>query len=584
MNIAPQRKHASIIHRFRHYFYQQVVAGTVRVQDPEDVARIIMVNKLSLTFGFIILLIAPVLLYLVKMHWLVGAVLLAEFMLNACVVPLNAKGHFRQAAMLMYLVQCCSIVVFGFLLGPLLQLEFTVVFLLSIIYQIFREASLRFWAFIAAIAVLLLVEVAYYFGKEEVLLLKLDPTAAFIIHVMVVFAVLVIVIAVSQPLVKSNDVNSQLRRANDFKRVFVYQVIHEIRTPLNAVFGVAQLLKKEIRQNKDLHPVEPLTDQLMSAAISAKNIVSNVLDMAAIESGKMESSSEDIFEVEPFFTNILNMNKVVAAGRQMRLRLEVENMPPVIAGDSLKLIQVTTNLVANAIKYGDKGKEILVRLTGSPPNWTIAVINEGPAIPPEKMSLIFEPFVTEKSRYTEGTGLGLFIVRNKVTAMGGTIGVESGEGVSTVFTVTLPLREARAEDLHREEAPKEQIMFPGVKVAVAEDNELNAFLLRRMLSQSGAEVFMSRNGLELIQQVEHHLPDIIILDKHMDIMDGEEALIRLKSHTSTRRIPVILTTGDVFVETRKNLEAAGADAIIEKPIDFRALATVMQQLLDRSAT
>lgn len=577
MSIAPIHGR-SIVLRLRQYFYRLIVSGTARVQEQEEIARIIMVNKLSLSFGLILLLIAPVVLLLVDMHAVVATVLFAEFILNGCVVPLNRQGRFRQAAMLMYGVQCCSIVIFGYLLGPLLQLEFTVVFLLSIIYQIFREPFLRRWAFIAAMAVLVMVEVLYYFGKDRVDL-PLTPTEAFIIHIMVVVAVLVIVIVVSQPLVKSNDVNSQLRRANDFKRVFVYQIIHEIRTPLNAVFGVAQLLKKEIRGNTALLPVEPLADQLMSAAMSARRIVSNVLDMAEIESGKLESSSEDNFEVEPFFANIINMNKVVADARQMRLKLETENMPAVIAGDSLKLIQITTNLVANAIKYGNRGTEVVVRLTGSPPTWTIAVSNEGPAIPPEKMPLIFEPYVTDKDRYTEGTGLGLFIVRNKVSAMGGTIGVESGEGSPTVFTVSLPLHEKKKEDLHREEEHRDQIMFPGLRVAVAEDNDLNAFLLRRMLGQSGCNVVMSHNGLELLQQVQHQRPDIIILDNHMDIMDGEEALIRLKGHPSTRDIPVILTTADVFVDTRRRLEAAGANAIIEKPIDFRALAAVMQSLL-----
>ncbi|MGE7773127.1 response regulator [Chitinophaga sp. NPDC101104] len=156
------------------------------------------------------------------------------------------------------------------------------------------------------------------------------------------------------------------------------------------------------------------------------------------------------------------------------------------------------------------------------------------------------------------------------------------ESVAVCFAAIPPAQDSGHQNSGGDGSPGGQILFRDLKVAVAEDDELNAFVLSRMLTQSGAKVFLSRNGLELLHLVPHHQPHIIILDHHMELLDGEETLIRLKRQASTRNIPVILITGDTDEEVRKSLDAAGAVAVLGKPVDFRALADVFQTILNRS--
>ncbi|AWO01562.1 hypothetical protein DLD77_07560 [Chitinophaga alhagiae] len=571
----------TLANRLKTLFRWLVKAGTAPLKDEEAVARVVMVNKLSLAFGGVILIIAPVMLWFLNGMPSIFIAISAEFVINCGVIYLNHRRRYKAASLVLYFLQCMAIVYFGFLLGKLLQLQFTIVFLLSIIYLIFKEDLLRRIAFISALVVLALLEASYYFHDTEPVI-PISTNTAYVIHLLVVLAVLYIIVVVSKPYVRSNDINAELKRANDFKRVFVYQVIHEMRTPLNAIFGVAQLLKKEIRLNEELKTVEPLTDQLLAASNNARNIINDVMDMAQIESGQTEQISENVFRLKPFFAHAIEMNKVVARSRNMQLRLSIEHMPEIITGDSLKLIQVTTNLLANAIKYGEKNTVVLLKITGHKKTWSISVINEGPGITPEKLAVIFDPFITDKRKYTEGTGLGLYIVKNKVEAMGGTVGVESPPGKPTVFTATLPLQQGREEDIPAEEKQPEVSNLNNIDVFIAEDNELNALLLSRLLKQIGCNVSIAHNGLELLQLVEKDMPDVIILDYHMDVMDGEETLRYLKKDPQLKEIPVIVATGDAFLDSREALEAAGADAFIEKPIDHRRLLQLLQKHLHRN--
>lgn len=555
------------------WFHSVIDAGTAGVEDEEAVMRIRMVNKLSFTFGIMILIIAPIMLYFLKGSRSILIPISVEFLINASVIWLNHRRKYVTASLILYFLQCFAIVYFGFLLGRLLQLQFTIVFLLSVIYLIFKEAALRRIAFIAALVVLACLEASYYFHDTEPVL-PISYNTAYVIHLMVVLGVLFIIVVVSKPYVRSKDINAALRRADNFKRVFVYQVIHEMRTPLNAIFGVAQLLRKEIRHDKS---IGPLTEQLLSATNNARNIINNVLDMAQIESGQTETLRETTFLVRPFFSNLVAVNSVVAASREMQLELDVINMPAAMTADSLKLIQVATNLLANAIKYGEQKSIVRLIISGEQRNWKMQVVNSGPNISPEKLPVIFDPFITDKKGYTEGTGLGLYIVKNKVAAMQGRIEVESPPGGETVFTVTLPLREAQEADVPVVETHPEISDLGNIRVYIAEDNELNARLLKRLLENTGCEVQIAQNGQELLLQVKKSLPDIIILDYHMEIMDGRETLIHLKCDPELSGIPVIVATGDAFVESRDALIEAGANAFIEKPIDHRVLLELLQK-------
>jgi len=224
-----------------------------------------------------------------------------------------------------------------------------------------------------------------------------------------------------------------------------------------------------------------------------------------------------------------------------------------------------------------------LKITGMGNKWSLQVINQGPVITPEKQELIFNPFVTDKSKYIEGTGLGLYIVSGKVRAMNGDITLSS-DATGTVFNVQLPLMEGNME-LIREEKEEEELWddLGHINVVLAEDNELSAQLLSRMLTQIGCNTVWVKNGVELIQQVEKHIPDIIIMDYHMEVMDGEQTLYHLKQVPAYKNIPVIISTGDAYAETRDVFLKAGADAFIEKPINYSSLIKVLKMHLHHNS-
>lgn len=456
-----------------------------------------------------------------------------------------------------------------------------IIFLISIIYLIFKEEKYRRACLVIAICTLAIMEISFYFKLFTPIPLSYNTQS--IMHALVISGILVLIIIVSKPYIKSNDTNKALKLANHFKKIFVHQVTHEMRTPLNAIYGVAQLLKRQIMLNDQFKSLETLVDQQLDAINNTRNIINNVLDMAQIESGVISQSEREHFLLRPFFYKIAEVNKVIGRTRNIRIRLSIEQMPEVLYDDILNLHQISTNLLANALKYADRNSIVELKITGMGSKWSLQVINQGPVISPEKQEVIFNPFVTDKSKYIEGTGLGLYIVSGKVKSMGGEISLSS-DAAGTIFTVLLPLTTGNME-LIREEKEEEELWadLGHINVVLAEDNELSAQLLSRMLMQIGCNTTWVKNGVELIQQVGKHIPDIIIMDYHMEVMDGEETLYHLKQVPAYKNIPVIISTGDAYAETRDAFLKAGADAFIEKPINYSSLIKVLKMHLHHNS-
>jgi CheY-like chemotaxis protein/two-component sensor histidine kinase len=384
---------------------------------------------------------------------------------------------------------------------------------------------------------------------------------------------------VGRPYVLSKDT---LYRANNFKRIFIYQVTHELRTQLNAVYYIAQLIKREIKLDPNLKKIEPYIDLLFTVVGNTRNIINNVLDMSKIEAGKMEDVQEEPFEIKPFFERLIAVHKVTAKARQIQIKLLIdEQMPPIIVCDSFKLGQVVANLLSNAVKYADRDSIVLLNLSKvNDHSWSMQVTNKGFGIAEDKLTAIFEQFVTNKhNRYTEGTGLGLYIVKNMVHAMEGAINADSqpGAGADTTFTVRLKLQAGKIEDIQEE--AEEDIDLSNVHILVADDNEMNNMLFSKYLGMCGCTITSATNGLEVLNklQQEKQLPDMILMDHQMPEMDGATTLIHLKQDPKLQHIPVIICTGSF--EFQDKLIAAGACAIVVKPIDQKSLFKVISQHL-----
>lgn len=535
-----------------------------------------LVNSLSLVLGLLIAVVG-ILFYLMSEQLSILIPASAELALTCSAIYLNHRGKYLAAALTTFLVQCAASVYFGLLLSNIIELQAMIIFLISIIYLLFKNIYIRRGALVLAVLILGLLETCYHYQMTSTIPLNIHQAFAF--RILAMAGVLILIILVSKPYVDSNDLNQQLKRSNYFKKIFVYQVTHELRTPLNAIYGVAQLLKREIKLDERLKGITPLVDQLLAASNNTRNIVNNVLDMAQIESGNCESLSKEAFDLQIFLEKIVDVNRVIARTRNIRLQLTIQDMPQVIYCDMLNLSQIVTNLLGNAIKYADKNTLVKLEVKGMNDQWTMKVSNYGPVIPASKLESMFDPFMTDKSKYTEGTGLGLYIVKNKVGSMNGDIAVNSIAPGITTFTITLPLQAGRPEDIGHENEEAVERDLSDIHVIVAEDNEMNATLISRFLKQIGCSVALVTNGLEVLDEINNCFPDIIIMDYHMNMMDGKETLIHLQQDETLKSIPVIIATGDAFTESREELLAEGAKAFIEKPIDYKSLQKIIHQQL-----
>jgi two-component system, sensor histidine kinase len=548
--------------------------GTTGITDEEIVKRVRFVNILAFAIGIAILIIGPSMSLFFKWRFSVILALSIEFIVNGLVVVLNHFKKHLAAKWLLYCLQCVAIPYFGILLSRILHLEFVIVLQIAVIYRIFKEPVWRKIALAAALIELLILEYGYYYtGNQEIL--PVSHTGAFAIHMLVVLAIIGITIIVCDPYVKSNDDNAELKKANRFIKIFIAQVTHELRTRLDNIHQAAQLLRKETQRHEELRQIEPLPDILFTASSDARSIVNNVLDMAEIESGKIPATVNEAFRVKPFFEKMLEVYRAIGREEQIQLQLLID-MPEVIISDPLNINQIVGNLLANAIKFGFKGSTIHVEIRKCNAEWELKISNTGQGIPAEKIPFIFDPFVTGKTGLMQGTGLGLYIVRNKVASLNGTITVQSKPGGYTVFTVTMPLVEGKFRSLTEKDETQESAIkgsadLRNIQVLMAEDSKLTAFLLSRFLTDIGCKVTMVNNGKELLEAAQQAnpagQPDIIILDCHMPVLSGEQTIRQLKKIPELSHIPIIVTTGDLFSDTLDKMLEAGADTYLKKPID-----------------
>jgi two-component system, sensor histidine kinase len=492
-----------------------------------------------------------------------------------------------RAAWLLYLTTCVAVGYFGILMGHYLHLQFMVFFMLAIAFQIFPKGSSRGWSIAAALLVVSVLQWGYYNLPPFVFL---DPIAdAYhikVIQFLAMYSVLLIVLATSWTYVVSKDRNHMLQKSNRHIKTYMAHVTHEVRSPINAIGLLTKRMHREIMNNPKYAELEAYSQMLNMASLNAQQVISNVLTLSEIEAGKQEPNIIETFNVKQFFSKLISVSSVLAQKKQIRINLLFDQVPSLISSDPHKISHIVNNLLSNAIKFGTRRSAVTITVNCDEVDgkWTIEVRNQGKPIPPEKMDSLYEPFVRglNGTLVPESSGLGLFITRNKVNALGGQIVADCLDGFTT-FTVTLPMQLGKLREVeNKEEEEMIQTNFKGARVLVAEDDALNARALSISLEVLGCRVEIAENGKELLEKAQS-MPDLIIMDYHMPLMNGETAIRLLKGNERLRSIPVVVTTGDVFTDSLDKLMAAGAEDYILKPIESLPLAKVLSRYLGAAA-
>jgi signal transduction histidine kinase/CheY-like chemotaxis protein len=375
----------------------------------------------------------------------------------------------------------------------------------------------------------------------------------------------------------------QAQVASKAKSTFLATMSHEIRTPLNGVLGMAQAMGRE-----PLSPVQSgRLDIIRQSGASLLSILDDVLDLAKIEADRIEIENVafDLTELvrgaHSTFTELANRK-----GISFNLELAPE-AHGFYYGDPTRLRQVVYNLVSNALKFTDSG-HVEVRVCERDGRLSVAVTDTGIGMAADQLADLFEPFAQGDASITRrfgGTGLGLAISQELVTRMGGKLCVESSPGVGSRFSFTVNFPRVHdspqgAPPSHNEAAPT---FCDTVRVLAAEDNAVNQLVLHTLLDQAGMVVVIVANGRLAVQAFGEESWDVILMDVHMPHMDGISATREIRAceraKPSSRRTPIIMLTADVMSDHVTDYLAAGADAVVAKPLNAAHLFAEIEKVL-----
>lgn len=381
-------------------------------------------------------------------------------------------------------------------------------------------------------------------------------------------------------------------KANEAKSIFLFNMSHDIRTPMNAILGYSQLMKKELTNPKLVHYQE-MIEQSSQLLLS---IINNVLDMARVESGKMEL--DENYEVVGNITQLVcGAFAAEASKKNIELNKIVNVEHKHIITDSTKMQEILSNLISNAIKYTSAGGKVTIDTRELPydkEGYTLIqtkVSDTGIGMSEEFLPSLFELFTRERNTTLSkipGTGLGMAIVKNLVDLMNGSIEVESELGKGSTFTITIPHKIANKDYTNRniESSHELDIDFKGKRILLAEDNELNAEITTTILSEMGFEVKTVEDGILCVNEMQHqpaNTYDLILMDIQMPNMDGYKATdcIRHLSQLEKANIPIIAMSANAFEEDKKKAFDVKMNDYITKPIDFQKMEEVLKHILSK---
>jgi signal transduction histidine kinase/nitroreductase len=374
--------------------------------------------------------------------------------------------------------------------------------------------------------------------------------------------------------------------ANRTKSAFLANMSHEIRTPLNAILGFSQLIQRDPslppHQRQHLETINRSGEQLLL-------LIDDILNMAKIEAGRA-TLSLTTFDLLALLDNLELTFRMLTDAKQVQLLVErSEDLPRYVVTDEEKLRQVLTNLLGNAVKFTEEGGIVLrvsVQHSDSAGLRLLAEIEDsGPGIAAEELGKLFQPFeqTTTGVRTLKGTGLGLAISQEFARLMGGTVTVSSREGKGSTFRLETGLEEGAAEAVVQKEVLRpvtgQQPGQPRYRVLVADDNEDNRTLLELTLAAVGFEVQGVADGQQAIQAYEAWHPHLILMDMRMPVLDGFEAIRRIRASAGGEAIAIIVVTASPVFEHRQEALRIGANDFLSKPFrEAELFAKIRAQL------
>ena len=399
---------------------------------------------------------------------------------------------------------------------------------------------------------------------------------------------------------KLNDkLEIALKKAEDAslaKTQFLHNMSHDIRTPMNAILGYSKLMEDELEGNESSKVSEYLKKLQKSGSVLL-SIINNVLDMARIESGRMEVD-ENYANIEDVRQRLFEMFEDEAKKKNIDVKYILNIEHKHVMADVTKVEEIFVNILSNAVKYTPSNGSITVdvdELECNEPGYMVvrtSIMDTGIGMSPEYLDKIFESFSRERTTTTSkisGTGLGMAIVKKYVDLLGGTIDVKSELGKGSTFIVTLKYKIADACYYAKDKNENSELDYKILEskhILLAEDNDLNAEIAMTILEHAGLKVDRVENGVECVNKVIENpcgAYDLILMDIQMPKMDGYKATKEIRSLQDNAKasIPIVAMTANAFEEDEKKAFDAGMDGHIAKPINIEDLFVVLTDIINK---
>ena len=362
------------------------------------------------------------------------------------------------------------------------------------------------------------------------------------------------------------------------KSEFLANMSHEIRTPLNAIVGFSDLLKEMSLGDAERGHVK----RIQTASKSLLGIINDVLDYSKIEAGKLAIEQEPL-ALSAVFHNMESMFSERAREANNDLVFVLDDaLPKQIKGDALRIAQILTNLISNALKFTKDGKVVVEAkvLTKDKDQHLIelSVADTGIGMTEQQQALLFSPFTQADASTTRkfgGTGLGLAISKQLTEIMGGEIDLESDLGKGSLFSVKLPCLPATAP--LPDVKTKLVSDLSGIHALLVEDNATNQILAKTMLKKAGATCEVAADGQEAIRRLDKEKFDIVLMDCQMPVMDGYAATEYIRNKLRLTDLPIVAMTANALQGDRERCLAAGMDDYVTKPIKLNDLSLVVKE-------